>query len=87
MVDYSPINTYPCTPPGVATNIKKQKYILIPGVTTTKSTRRAYSVNVESIGIFQTVKFYPHLPISVVCPCTLFCHSPFSLYPLNKQML
>ena len=24
MFDYSPINTYPCTPPGVATNIKKK---------------------------------------------------------------
>jgi len=23
MFDYSPINTYPCTPPGVATNKKK----------------------------------------------------------------
>ena len=23
MFDYSPINTYPCTPPGAATNIKK----------------------------------------------------------------
>ena len=25
MFDYSPINTYPCTPPGAATNIKKKK--------------------------------------------------------------
>ena len=24
MFDYSPINTYPCTPPGGATNIKKK---------------------------------------------------------------
>ena len=24
MFDYSPINTYPCTPPGAATNIKKK---------------------------------------------------------------
>ena len=25
MFDYSPINTYPCTPPGAATNIKKDQ--------------------------------------------------------------
>ena len=31
MFDYSPINTYPCTPPGVATNIKKKVVVQING--------------------------------------------------------